>query len=334
MTAPFAIQRPAGISIKNATFDELQVVGMVPMLPKKKASPCKLSGTAGELMATGVALLAAPHTRVPMTLSTAPGVPIVPPPANTKPCTSNSMLPVAKSIRAWPPLADHGCPPPVILPTILPACLMPMMWCQRTFWAAAGEAASEIRKTLAAAATKVFTRIQVRSMVFMLSSRRNMDFPRARRPSARHTDRAQWHSLYAFWFIPGGRIPTKKPEVGSTLGINDRSSAPSARVPATALYRLQTFFDVTPLSPAEESQVSEPGDIPIRENASNPLHLSGREAVSFANLKTFVPDLPFGRDLFLRRHRFSFPCMVYVAPALRGESLVPRCEHVLASSRV
>jgi hypothetical protein len=35
MTAPFAIQRPAGISIRNATFDVLQVVGMVAMLPKK-----------------------------------------------------------------------------------------------------------------------------------------------------------------------------------------------------------------------------------------------------------------------------------------------------------
>jgi hypothetical protein len=63
--------------------------------------------------------------------------------------------------------------------------------------------------------------------------------------------------------------------------------------------------------------------------------LSRRKAVSFANLKTFVPGLPFGRDFFLRRHRF-YPC-----PSL-GRSYTwwnwpvfqEHCEHVLASSRV
>ena len=45
----------------------------------------------------------------------------------------------------------------------------------------------------------------------------------------------------------------------------------------------------------------------IREKASNLLHLSRRKAVSFANLKTFVPDLPLGCDSLLRRHRF-LPC--------------------------
>jgi hypothetical protein len=39
----------------------------------------------------------------------------------------------------------------------------------------------------------------------------------------------------------------------------------------------------------EESQISEPGDATIREKAPNPFHLSRREAVPFANLKTFVP---------------------------------------------
>ena len=53
----------------------------------------------------------------------------------------------------------------------------------------------------------------------------------------------------------------------------------------------------------EESQISEPGDATIREKAPNPFYLIRREAVSFANLKTFVPDSPFGRSLF--RHSFS-----------------------------
>ena len=48
----------------------------------------------------------------------------------------------------------------------------------------------------------------------------------------------------------------------------------------------------------EKSQISEPGDAKIREKAPNPFHLIRREAVSFANLKTFVPDSPFGRPLF------------------------------------
>ena len=48
----------------------------------------------------------------------------------------------------------------------------------------------------------------------------------------------------------------------------------------------------------EESQISEPGDTTIREKAPNPFHLIRREAVPFANLKTFVPCSPFGRSLF------------------------------------
>jgi hypothetical protein len=46
----------------------------------------------------------------------------------------------------------------------------------------------------------------------------------------------------------------------------------------------------------EQSQISEPGDTTIREKPANPLHLSRRKGVSFANLKTFVPDLPLGCD--------------------------------------
>ena len=53
----------------------------------------------------------------------------------------------------------------------------------------------------------------------------------------------------------------------------------------------------------EESQISESGDATIREKAPNPFHLIRREAVSFANLKTFVPGLPFACALF--GHGFS-----------------------------
>src|ERR1700730_15237584 len=48
----------------------------------------------------------------------------------------------------------------------------------------------------------------------------------------------------------------------------------------------------------KESQISEPGDATMREKAPNPFHLSRRKAVSFANLKTFVPGSPFARSLF------------------------------------
>ena len=48
------------------------------------------------------------------------------------------------------------------------------------------------------------------------------------------------------------------------------------------------------------------GSFAAYDDVSNPFHLIRRKAVSFANLKTFVPDLPFDRDLFLRSHRFLF----------------------------
>jgi hypothetical protein len=52
----------------------------------------------------------------------------------------------------------------------------------------------------------------------------------------------------------------------------------------------------------EQGEISEPGDAPSRKKAANPFHLIRRKAVSFANLKTFVPRPPFGRALF--RHAF------------------------------
>jgi hypothetical protein len=67
----------------------------------------------------------------------------------------------------------------------------------------------------------------------------------------------------------------------------------------------------------EESQISEPGDATIREKAPNPFHLIRREAVSFANLKTFVPYSPFGRSLF--GHGFSLRRLVSAhSPRHRG----------------
>jgi hypothetical protein len=64
----------------------------------------------------------------------------------------------------------------------------------------------------------------------------------------------------------------------------------------------------------EKSQISEPRDATIREKAPNPFHLIRREAVSFANLKTFVPGSPFGRSLF--GHGFSL--RVLFLPIARG----------------
>src|SRR5260370_39208736 len=71
----------------------------------------------------------------------------------------------------------------------------------------------------------------------------------------------------------------------------------------------------------EESQISEPGDATIREKAPNPFHLIRREAVSFANLKTFVPYSPFGRSLF--GHGFSLRRLVSApSPRHRGRPTV------------
>jgi hypothetical protein len=58
----------------------------------------------------------------------------------------------------------------------------------------------------------------------------------------------------------------------------------------------------------EESQISEPTDATIREKTPNPFNLIGREAVSFANAKTFVPGSPFKRSLI--GHGFSLRRLV------------------------
>jgi hypothetical protein len=47
----------------------------------------------------------------------------------------------------------------------------------------------------------------------------------------------------------------------------------------------------------KESQISEPADATIRKKPADLLHLIRREAVSFANLKTFVPGLSFADSL-------------------------------------
>jgi hypothetical protein len=65
----------------------------------------------------------------------------------------------------------------------------------------------------------------------------------------------------------------------------------------------------------EESQISEPGDATIREKVPNPFHLSRREAVPFANPKTFAPGLPFARSLF---GHGAFHSDVWFLPIARG----------------
>jgi len=70
----------------------------------------------------------------------------------------------------------------------------------------------------------------------------------------------------------------------------------------------------------KESQISEPADATIRKKPANPFHLIRREAVSFANLKTFVPGSPFGRSLF--GHGFSLRRLISAhSPMHRGSPM-------------
>ncbi len=55
----------------------------------------------------------------------------------------------------------------------------------------------------------------------------------------------------------------------------------------------------------KEGQISEPADATIRKKPADLLHLIRCEAVSFANLKTFVPGLSFVDSLF--GHGFFAP---------------------------
>src|SRR5260370_8275824 len=68
--------------------------------------------------------------------------------------------------------------------------------------------------------------------------------------------------------------------------------------------------------------MSEPGDTTICQNASNSLHLSRREGISFANLNTFVPRLPFDRRPIYERGRKAMADHVrgYVLPRPNRES--------------
>src|SRR5215468_10536066 len=86
LTAPLAIHRFAAIRTKNTTFAGVQVEGIGPTEPENSASPCGLSGTNTVSMVT----FAPPGSQrtVPLTRLTAPGVPIVLPPASTNPSTS------------------------------------------------------------------------------------------------------------------------------------------------------------------------------------------------------------------------------------------------------
>jgi hypothetical protein len=45
-TAPFAIQRPAGIRIRKTASEEKQLAGRIPIDPLNLASPSALSGAA------------------------------------------------------------------------------------------------------------------------------------------------------------------------------------------------------------------------------------------------------------------------------------------------
>jgi hypothetical protein len=59
----------------------------------------------------------------------------------------------------------------------------------------------------------------------------------------------------------------------------------------------------------EQSQFSDPCGAAIFKKAANSLHLSRRQAISFANYKAFVPNLPLGRDLFLSSFLHRYWCL-------------------------
>jgi hypothetical protein len=52
----------------------------------------------------------------------------------------------------------------------------------------------------------------------------------------------------------------------------------------------------------EQCQIPQPSDTTIGKKTSNPLHLIRCEAISFASLKTFVPDSVLGCDFLPWRH--------------------------------
>jgi hypothetical protein len=94
--------------------------------PANSALPCASKGTSGVSMTVGLAE-PGPQTSVPLTWVTGPGVPIVLPPARTSPLTSNSTKPLSSETKTSPSRVDQGWPPPVIPPTVLPACSMPII---------------------------------------------------------------------------------------------------------------------------------------------------------------------------------------------------------------
>jgi hypothetical protein len=78
-----------------------------------------------------------------------------------------------------------------------------------------------------------------------------------------------------------------------------------------------------------------PGGTPRFEHTSNPFHLSRCEAISFANLKTFVPSLPFDRDFFFGAiDSFHFRVFGRSYTWWNWLAFQEHCEHVLASSSV
>src|SRR5262249_19145652 len=98
-----------------------------------------------------------PQTSVPLTWVTAPGVPIALPPARTSPLTSNATKPLSSWTKTSPSRVDQGCPPPVIPPTTLPACSMPMIVLHTTMLSARlGDAIAARRTATSAAVPSVF----------------------------------------------------------------------------------------------------------------------------------------------------------------------------------
>lgn len=107
---PVAIQRPDGTRIKN---NGLAHAAGTRILNESSALPAGLSAAAGVSITVSTVPAGPPalHTKVPITLVTAPGVPLAFPPFMTSPSTSKDPLPVTRSILALPLRVVQGPAP-------------------------------------------------------------------------------------------------------------------------------------------------------------------------------------------------------------------------------
>jgi hypothetical protein len=107
LTEPLPIHAPPAVRMRKATCIALQPAVDDLNEPENSAFPGVSSGTSGVSITVGLAE-PGPQTSVPLTRFTAPGVPIVLPPARTSPLTSNTTKPLSSSTKASPSRVDRA----------------------------------------------------------------------------------------------------------------------------------------------------------------------------------------------------------------------------------